>query len=102
MQAHFLPGLELCVMKRYLFAVLVVGGTVSGLTAQGPSLKEARLRWLKGNYEEARSQFDALAKDPKQKPAAVIGLSRVDQSEGNCDKAVALLDAAVKDEPKNA
>src|SRR5260370_38460 len=43
--------------------------------ADGPTLKEARQRWLRGNYEEARSIYEELARDAKQKTPATIGLS---------------------------
>src|SRR5713101_2791902 len=89
-------------MKCRLFAVLVMFGVGSAAHAEGPTRKEARQRWLKGNYEEARAQYEALAKEPKQKTAAAIGLSRVHQSLGEHDKALAVLDAALKDDAKSA
>ena len=36
---------------------------------EGP-LAEARQRWLRGNYEEARAQFEKLLTEEKQGPAA--------------------------------
>src|SRR6516162_9739109 len=67
------PEWETTEMNRRLLLVLVVFGAVSTAYAETPTLKEARVRWLKGNYAEARTQYEALAKDPKQKLAAAIG-----------------------------
>jgi tetratricopeptide (TPR) repeat protein len=66
------------------------------------SLDEARLRWLKGNYEEAQEQYEALLKDRKLQAPASIGLSRALQSQGQYDKALAVVDKALKDLPKDA
>ncbi len=65
-------------------------------------MKEARERWLHGNYGEAREQYEALAKDAKLRPAATIGLSRALESEGEYDKALEVVEAALKDMPKDA
>jgi tetratricopeptide (TPR) repeat protein len=67
--------------------------------ADAPTLTTARQRWLRGNYAEARSQYEALAKDPKLMSAALIGVSRCWQSEGEYDKATAALEAALKAQP---
>lgn len=66
----------------------------SPLTA-APTLKEARERWLRGNYEEARAIYEELAKDPKQRAAAAIGLSQTWQSQGELDKALVVIDQAI-------
>src|SRR5579859_2963990 len=86
---------------RYVCACLLALNAVSLATA-GPTLKEARVRLLRGNYEEAREQYTALAKDPNHAVAATVGLSRAWRSEGDYDKALAALDAALKDHPKEA
>ena len=39
--------------------------TAAGLAAVAPTLKEARQRWLRGNYEEAAALYEALARDGK-------------------------------------
>lgn len=70
--------------------------------ADEASLKEARKRWLKGNYEEARELYETLAKEDKTRDAARIGLSRVAQSQGEYDKAQEIIETALKDSPKNA
>jgi tetratricopeptide (TPR) repeat protein len=88
-------------MRSRLFAVFVVCCAASVAHAEGPTLKEGRLRWLKGNYDEARAQFEALAQEPKHKSAAAIGLSRVHQSLGEYEKALAVVDEALKTDPKN-
>src|SRR4051794_37074700 len=87
---------------RYLCACLLALNAVSLSHADGPTLQEARLRLLRGNYEEAREQYAALAKEPKHQVAATVGLSRAWRSEGEYDKALAALDAALKDHPKEA
>src|SRR5207249_2090198 len=89
-------------MRCRLVAVLVVCSFAPLARAEGPTPKEARQRWLKGNYEEARALYEALANDPKQKALAAIGLSRVHQSLGEYDKALAVVDAAIQDHPKAA
>src|SRR3954453_15477691 len=86
---------------RSLCACLVALNAVS-LVSAGPTLKEARQRLLRGNYEEAREQYAALAKDANHQVAATVGISRAWQSEGEYDKALPALDAVLKDHPKNA
>jgi tetratricopeptide (TPR) repeat protein len=70
--------------------------------ADGPSLKEVYQRWLHGNYEEARSLYEALAKDAKQTTPAVLGLSRTLQSQGEYDKALERIDTTLADNPTSA
>jgi tetratricopeptide (TPR) repeat protein len=89
-------------MKSRLCAVLIVVCAAALARAEGPTLKGARQRWLRGNYDEARTAYEALAKDAEQKTAAVIGLSRVHQSLGEYDKALAAITSALRDEAKNA
>src|SRR5262245_52998752 len=89
-------------MSCRCFVVLVACCATSLAYAEGPTLKDARQRWVKGNYEEARVQYESLAKDPKLKIAAAIGVSRVHQSLGEYDKARAVVDAALNDDAKNA
>jgi tetratricopeptide (TPR) repeat protein len=60
---------------------------------------EARKRWLHGNAAEARSLYEALAKDPKQAVTAAIGMSRAWESDGQYDQAAATIDAALKTAP---
>src|SRR5262249_38480941 len=67
-----------------------------------PSLGQARQRWLRGNYEEARALYEALAKDSKAKTAAVIGLSRTWQSQGEYEKALVIITAALSGQLKDA
>jgi tetratricopeptide (TPR) repeat protein len=88
-------------MTRYLSACLVLLGAAALSRAEGPTLKDARLRWLKGNYEEARELYEALAKDAKTKAAATVGISLTHQSQGDYDKALAVVEAALKDSTKD-
>jgi tetratricopeptide (TPR) repeat protein len=87
---------------RYLCFLPLLLALAAPVLAEGPSAKEARQRWLRGNYEEAREQYEELAKDPKQKDAAALGLSRTWQSLGEYDKALTLIDATIRDSPRNA
>ncbi|HEY7153709.1 MAG TPA: tetratricopeptide repeat protein [Gemmataceae bacterium] len=89
-------------MKKHLFTSLFVLYFAMRAVAAEPTLKEARERWLHGNYGEAREQYEALAKDAKLRPVAVVGLSRTLESEGEYDKALAVVESALKDSPKDA
>lgn len=88
-------------MNRYLSSCLVLVALTTVAVAE-PSLKEARIRWLSGNYEEAQSQYEQLAKNPRHQPAAAIGLSRALQSQGEYDKALTVLDEALQEHAKSA
>ncbi len=71
------------------------------------SLKDARTRWLKGNYEEAAEQYadilkDAKVKDAKVKAAASVGLSRALGSQGEYDKAQKAVEDGLTSAPKDA
>ncbi len=89
-------------MKKHLGASFFLLAFLPLAVAAPPTLKEARQRWLSGNYGEAREMFEALAKDPKSRPGAMIGLSRAMESEGEYDKALDVIEAALKDHPKDA
>jgi tetratricopeptide (TPR) repeat protein len=97
---------------RYLFAGLFV---VSGAAFVGgappdrrpglperPGLRQARQRWLRGNYEEARSLYETLTRDQPQEVVAAVGLSRAWQSQGEYDKGLVVLDGAVGLHPRAA
>jgi cellulose synthase operon protein C len=88
-------------MRHPVCALVFLFTATLAHAAEGPSLKDARTRWLKGNYEEARGLYETLTKDPKLKSEATIGLSRVLQSQGEYDKALESIDAALKDDGKN-
>jgi tetratricopeptide (TPR) repeat protein len=87
---------------KHLCACLWALAVAGPVLAAGPTLKEARERWLHGNYEEARGKYEALGQDPKQKAAAAVGISHTWQSQGEYDKALAVIDAALADSPKDA
>ncbi len=84
----------------YACTLLVMSVTVA--CGDGPSLKEARQRWLHGNYEEARSLYEVLVKDANQRAPATVGLSRTLQSQGDYDKALEVVDVALGDHPASA
>jgi len=63
---------------------------------------EARQRLLRGNYDEARAAFEDLAKkDAKLKPQAVVGIAETHRQVGDSQKALELLNEAVKATPDN-
>ena len=74
----------------------------AALAAAEPTLKEARSRWLHGNYDEARTAYEALAKAPKAPPAAFIGLSRCHESVGEYDKSLEAINEGLKATPNDA
>jgi cellulose synthase operon protein C len=88
-------------MRHLLCALFLVVPTSYLAAADAPTLAEARQRWLKGNYDEARGRYEELIKDAKVKSPASIGLSRVLQTIGEYDKALEAIDAALKDDAKN-
>jgi tetratricopeptide (TPR) repeat protein len=89
-------------MRSFLGAGFVVLLLPPLTLAEGTTLKDARVRLLHGNYEEARALYEELAKDAKTRAPATIGLSRVMQSKGEYEKALEVLDAALKDNAKDA
>src|SRR3954452_12729846 len=74
----------------------------AGAALQAASLENARLRWLKGNYEEAQEQYEELLKEKKTRGPAAIGLSRTLQSRGKYDRALDVVETALKYLPKDA
>lgn len=68
----------------------------------GPTLKDARKEWLEGNYAEAAEMYEALAKDAKTRHTATLGLSKALESQGEYDKAEAVIEALRKTTPKDA
>ncbi len=85
---------------KLLFIAAILALLAPPLRAGG-TLKEARDTWLKGNYAEAQEIYSALLKDAKLRASASIGLSKALQSEGEYDKALSVIDAALTDAPKN-
>src|SRR5947209_5977799 len=74
----------------------------SSLAAAGGTLKEARQALLRGNYAEARENFDELLKTAETRAAAAIGISKSYQSQGEYEKALSAVDDALGDLAKNA
>jgi cellulose synthase operon protein C len=87
---------------RHLCVLLAFVCSVPAACGDGPSLKEARQRLLRGNYAEARADFEALTKDPTSKVLAAVGVYQTWLSEGEYDKALAVLDEALKSSPDEA
>src|SRR5689334_22437206 len=89
-------------MKTYLSGCLFLLTFAGFVRGDAPSLKEARQHLLSGRYDEALTAYEALAKEPKNKVAAIIGMSRSLQSEGEYDKALGVVDEALKDNAGDA
>src|SRR4051812_13649295 len=66
----------------------------------GP-LAEARQRWLRGNYEEARAAYEKLQADEKFRAKAAIGVARTFQAVGEDAKALAAVEEALKADEKD-
>ena len=86
---------------RYPSAICVILFFLPSLQADG-TLQDARERLLHGNYAEAREMFIELARNPKLRPAAAIGLSKTFESEGSYDQALNAIDKALKVSPEDA
>ncbi|HMC65752.1 MAG TPA: tetratricopeptide repeat protein [Gemmataceae bacterium] len=86
---------------RHLCPSFFVLSLVAPAFAADPALQEARQLWLRGSYEQARVQYEKLAATPQHKPAATIGVSRAWESQGQYDKALAVIDAALAELPKD-
>lgn len=84
-------------MRKLLVSYLLVLGEVMAAHAE-PTLKEARQRWLRGNYEEALEQYQQLGKNPTTRVPALIGASRAQQSLGKYQEALAAVEAACKED----
>lgn len=87
-------------MRPFFLATCLIGLSLAEARA-ADVLADARERWLRGNWAEARSWYESAAKDPKHAIAAAIGLSRVRESEGNPDAALAEIDRALKASPND-
>src|SRR5262245_11632711 len=88
-------------MTQRLCACLLLFCAASAAPAAA-TLEDARRLWLRGNYEEAQADYEALAKVAKLRAPATVGLSRALQSQGEYAKALAVVDAALKALPKDA
>jgi cellulose synthase operon protein C len=88
-------------MNRHLCVLLLILAFPALATADGPTLKTARQRLLHGNIDEAIGQYEEVAKDAKQKSGAAAGLSRCYEAKGDYDKALTLVDEALKTDAKN-
>jgi tetratricopeptide (TPR) repeat protein len=88
-------------MNRLIAGLILLACTVPVL-ADEADLKEARARWLHGNYDEARGAYEKLLKDEKAAVPAAIGLSVTLQSLGEYDKALEVIDTALASRAKSA
>ncbi|MCS6850430.1 MAG: tetratricopeptide repeat protein [Gemmataceae bacterium] len=89
-------------MRQSVVWCLFFVGVAGSAWAEEVSLSQARQRWLRGNYEEAREAYEKLARQPAQRIAAAIGLSRTWESAGEYDKALAVVDEALALQPRSA
>jgi len=74
---------------------------VAGVSHAQESLQAARQRLLRVNYAEALEQYEKLAKEPKTVVPATVGISRAHESTGEYDKALAVVEALLKQNPKD-
>ena len=88
-------------MKASLAACLLLGLAIPVFAAD-PTIAEARLRLLSGNYEEAKELYTELAKAAPTKVKATIGLSRALEAVGEYDRALAAVESLLKTVPKDA
>lgn len=84
---------------RTLAALFILVTATPLLPAGEPTLAQARERWLRGNYAEARGLYETLAKKPAAFVPATVGIAASLRSEGRHDEALALLEAALGKEP---
>lgn len=89
-------------MKPFATACLALLCAAGSSVGREPTLKEARERWLRGNYAEALDKYKSLLEDNKTRAEAAIGVSRCLQSEGEYDKALEAIEAALKDRTRDA
>ena len=85
---------------KYLGGCLLLLLASVGMAAEEAALRNARQRWLRGNYAEAQEQYEALLKDAKTGVPAAVGLSLTLQSKGELDQALATVEAASKKAPE--
>ena len=69
--------------------------------AKSTPLSEARQRWQRGNFDEARAAFEKLLADKEAGVPAAIGLARTHLETGDAAKARQALEAATKLHPDN-
>src|SRR5262249_57218275 len=90
------PPLAGDIVMRATLSVCLLVFCAAGLAAKEPTLQEARLRWLKGNYAEALDLFKELAGNDKSRVEATLGISRCHQSEGEYEKSLEVIDTLLK------
>ena len=92
-------GMNRMVAMKHLLALVVCLIPALG---HAQTLTEARAEWLQGDYAEAREMYEKLLKDAKTRYAATLGLSHAWESQGQFDKAGAVIDTLLKKMPKDA
>src|SRR5262245_64557759 len=75
---------------------------LAGTSHAADALQEARRLWLRGSYAQAQARFQDLVKEATPSPLAYLGLSRCLESRGEHDQALAVIDNALKDRPREA
>jgi tetratricopeptide (TPR) repeat protein len=90
-------------MRRLAMACMIVcGHALWACAADSPTLKAARDDLQAGRYDEALEAYTAIEKTGANAAQVAIGKSQAHQSRGEWKQATALLEAAVKADPKNA
>lgn len=82
-------------------AVISAFAILASLAQAGATLKDARKEFLEGYYSEAREMYETLAKDPKTRLPATLGLSRALEATGEYEKAQEVVETLIKADPKN-
>ena len=88
-------------MRAAACALFIGLSFVPPMRAAAQTLAQARQRWLHGNYRSAQALYETLLKEPSSHDAAVIGLSRAMQSQGEYEAALRLVDTALEKSPAN-
>ena len=87
---------------KYLATLVVVFDRGIVRPGRRRRCKQARQEWLEGDYGEAREMYDTLAKDAEDAPARNARPEPGLESRGEYDKAQQVIEALLKDQPKDA
>ncbi len=90
----------------FLILAAIAGLTFATSEVQADALSDARILWQTGKYAEADEAFQAIRNaadvQPADKARATIGLAESQASEGDYDKAIALLQEELAAQPNAA
>src|SRR5262249_1027088 len=86
---------------KALWYLLLLPGLAAPARADEP-VKAARRAWLRGKYGDARGPHEGRRRGARGRPAPAAGPSRGWESEGEYEKALAVVKDALRDRPKEA